>query len=164
MFDDLDTAEQRTEESPSDDQPKSSRGLWPWAHFPALLIFSVLFVVLNGNPWRLHIAIGGAYTVLVFGLTFGASLRNADDFFGDSRVPLYVAKLLIPHALILALVILGVSEWLRLRPMLPLWVTQEGRKGSLWMLFGWLLLIGTALGQASWMAGRIKRRFGEPED
>lgn len=164
MFDDLDTAEQRTEESASGDQDRPSRGLWPWAHFPALLIFGVLFVALSGHPWRWYIAIGGSYTVLVFGLAFGASLTNADDFFGDSKVPLYIAKFLIPHALILALVIVGVSGWFHLRPMLPSWATREGRRPAIWDYCGWLILACAAVWQAKWMAGRIKRRFGEPED
>jgi hypothetical protein len=166
MFDDLETAENKTEEpqTPEEDEDASSSQLYRWAHFPALLVFAVLIIPLHRHPWGWQIAIAGGYTAYVFWFAFGSVLNSADDFFGDSRVPKYAVELLLPHALILALVVLGVTEWFHLKPLLPEWVTHEGRKGSLWMLFGWLLLASAGIWQGSWMAKKIKRRFKETAD
>jgi hypothetical protein len=87
-----------------------------------------------------------------------------DDFFGDARVPRCIAKLLIPHIFFLALVISGVSLWFYLKPLLPPWITHEGRKESLWDLFGWLVLAIAGIKQGSWMAGRIKLWLRESEN
>jgi hypothetical protein len=100
----------------------------------------------------------------VFFFAFGSVLRDADDFFGDPQVPRCAAKLLIPHIFILSLIITGVSLWFHLRPLLPSWVTHEGRKGSLWDLFGWIVLAGAGIWQGSWMGEKIKRHFRETED
>jgi hypothetical protein len=166
MFEDLDVAEKNTEVAAplTDDENKPSSGLYRWAHFPAGLAFGILFILFSGNPWRWQIAIGGGYTVYVFFFAFGSVLRDADDFFGDTRVPLCAAKLLIPHIFILTLIISGVSLWFHISPLLPSWVTHEGRKESLWDLFGWLILAGAGIWQGSWMAKKIKSRFTEPED
>lgn len=152
------------EQTSSDDEKRSSPGLYRWAHFPAILAFGILFILLRGQPWRLQIAIGGAYTVYVFFFAFGSVLQDLDDFFGDPRVPRYATKLLIPHVFFLTAVISGVTLWFYLRPMLPPWLTQEGRKESLWDLCGWLVLAVAGRVQGSWMASRIKRRFAESQD
>ena len=166
MFDDLETAERKTddEQTPAGGENKPSPQLYRWAHFPALLVFGVFFLLFRHHPWRWQIAIGSAYTVYVYFFAFGSVLRDLDDFFGDPRVPRFASKLLIPHALILALIACGIFEWFHLKPILPDWVTHEGRKGSLWMLFGWLVLAFCGIAQGSWMAGKIKRQFGEPDD
>jgi len=143
---------------------ESSPSLYRWAHFPALLIFGILFILFRGQDWRWQIAIGGAYTVYVFFFAFGSVFDSADDFFGDSRVPKYFLKLLIPHTLILTLVISGVSLWFHFKPMLPSWLTHEGRKGSLWDLCGWLVLAGAGISQGFWMAGKTKRLIGDPQN
>jgi len=165
MFDDLDASEQKTE-GPQEpvDKNNSSVGLYRWAHFPAILVFAILIIPLHSHPWGWQIAIAGGYTVYVFWFAFGLVLKDADDFLGDPRVPKYGAELLIPHALILTLIIFCVSEWFRLKPILPEWVTHEGRKGSLWDLCGWVALAGAGIWQGFWMGKKIKRRFGEPED
>ncbi len=152
------------EETPADDETESSSGLWRWAHFPAMLAFGILFILFRGQAWRWYIAIGGSYTVYVFFFVFGSVFKNLDDFFGDSRVPKYFIKLLIPHVLILAPIIAGVALWFHLRPLLPSWVTHESRKESLWDLCGWLLLAGAGISQGFWMAGKTKRHFRESED
>jgi hypothetical protein len=152
------------EKSPAEDENESSPQLWRWAHFPAMLAFGILFIAFSGQPWRWYIAIGGSYTVYVFFFALGSVLRDLDDFFGDPRVPRYIAKLLIPHVFFLVLVILGVYLWFYLKPMLPPWMTHEGRKGSLWDICGWLVLAFAGLAQGSWMAEKIKRQFGESED
>jgi hypothetical protein len=166
MFDDLDTSERKTEDeqTPADDESKSSSGLYRWAHFPAILAFGILFLLFRGHPWRWHIAIGGGYTVYVFFFAITAGLKDSDDFFSDSRALGYVATLLIPHVLGLTMLMVAVTCWFSLKPTLPSWVTQEGRKGSFWDLLGWLVLAITCVDQGFWMAGKIKRRFGKPAD
>ena len=160
MFDELDTAEQETESDGKNDEPASYR----WAHFPALLVFGLLILLLHRIACGWQIAIGGGYTVYVFWFALGLGLKNSDDLFGDSEVQLYVAKLLVPHALILALIILGVTEWFHLKPTLPDWATHEGRKGSLWDLLGWFTLGIAGVWQGFWMGGKIKRHFADHED
>jgi hypothetical protein len=163
MFDDLETAEKKTEPADGDETPSSQ--LYRWAHFPAFLVFGLLIIPLHGYRFGWHIAIAGAYTVYVFFFAFGSVLRDADDFFGDLRVPRYAAELLIPHLLALALLMSGVTLWFHLRSTLPDWVTHEGRKESFWDLLGWLVLACAGVAQGFWMAGRIKRRFGQsPND
>ena len=162
MFDDLDTAEQKTEAGtdPADD---SSSGAYRWAHFPAMLVFGALMIPLHRHPWGWQIAIASGYTVYVFWFALGFGLKNSDDFFGDPRVPRYAAQLLIPHALILAALVAGVTEWFHLKPILPAWVTHEGRKESCWDLLGWLVLTVAGIAQGFWMGGKIKRRFEDVE-
>lgn len=157
MFDDLETAEQATESDQDDD--KSASAAYRWAHFPALLVFGLLIIPLHSHPWGWQIAIAGGYTVYVFWFALGLGLKSSDDLFGDSQVQLCVAKLLVPHGLILVLIVLGVTEWLHLKPILPDWATHEGHKESFWDLFGWILVAVAAIWQGFWMGGKIKRRF-----
>jgi hypothetical protein len=166
MFDDLETAERKTEEdrTSADGDNKSSSGLYRWAHFPAMLAFGILIILFRHHPWRRYIAIGGGYTVYVFFFAFGSVLKDLDDFFGDPRVPRCAVRLLIPHLLILLPLLAGVTLWFHLRPILPDWVTQEGRKGSFWDLFGWLVLAIVGIAQGFWMSGKVKRRFRETEN
>jgi hypothetical protein len=161
MFDDLDTAERKTDD---DSTSEKSSQLYRWAHIPAILVFGILIILFHGHPWSWQLAIGGGYTGYVFFFAFGSVFKNSDDFFGDSRAPKYFVKLLIPHLLILVLITAGVMMWFHLRPLLPLWLTHEGRKESLWDLLGWLLLVGAGILQGFWMAGLIKRRFRDQED
>lgn len=165
MFDDLDTAEQKTEDTQeaSDDESTSS-GLYRWAHFPAILVFGILIIPLHSYLWGWQIAICGGYTVYVFWFAFGLVLKDTDDFFGDPRVPRCAVELLIPHTFILVLIFLGVTEWFRLKSILPGWATHEGRKESLWDLAGWLALACAGIWQGFWMGKRIKHRFVEPND
>jgi hypothetical protein len=152
------------ERTSSDREKEPSFPLYRWAHIPALLAFGILFILLRGQAWRWQIAIGGSYTIYVFLFAVGSVLRNWDDFFGDSRVPSFVARMLIPHVFFLALIISGVTLWFYLKPMLPPWLTEEGRKGSLWDLCGWLALAIAGIVQGTWMAKKAKRQFAEPED
>ena len=161
MFDDLNTAEQRTD--PDQDDDKSASAAYRWAHFPALLVFGLLILPLHRYAWGWQVAVAGGYTVYVFWFALGLGLKDTDDLFGDSEVQLYVAKLLLPHALILILIVLGVTEWFHLKPMLPDWVTHEGRKESIWDFLGWIVLGVAAVGQGFWMGGKLKR-FRRLED
>lgn len=165
MFDDLETAEGKTEGiQEAGDEDKSSLPPYRWAHIPALFVFGVLILALHRNPWGWQIAIGGAYTVYVFWFALSYGLKDTDDLFGDSQAVRYVAKLLIPHVLVLAFIVLGVTEWFHLKSMLPNWATHEGRKGSFWDMFGWLVLICAGIAQGFWMGGLVKRRFAEVDD
>jgi hypothetical protein len=158
MFDDLESAEHRTDEA----HPSSK--LYRWAHIPAILVIALLIVLLRRHSWGWQIAIVAGYTVFVFWLAFGSVLHDADDFFGDPRVPRYAARMLVPHVLALVLLVSGVTLWFRLRPVLPEWVTQEGHKGSFWDLFGWMVLSLGGIAEGFWMGERLKRLFEESGD
>lgn len=160
MFDSLPDAE---DERAAEDREESSSA-WRWAHFPAFLIFGLLLLLSKGHWWSWYVAIGGGSSVFVFWIAFGSSLKDSDDFFGNSAVPEYAAKLLIPHSLALAFVLAAVYFWFHLQPNLPEWVIHEGRKGSLWDLLGWLALGGAGIIEGLWMAGKVRRRFRVSED
>jgi hypothetical protein len=160
MFEDLEAAAQE----PVDDEEKSSWWLGPWAHFPAIVVFGVLFFLFKDHAWGWYVAIACSYTVYVFCRAFGSAFKDSDDLFGNSEVPHYLAKLLVPHALIVALIMLGVFLWFYLKPSLPSWLTHEGRKGSLWDLLGWLVLAGAGIKQGFWMADKLKRLCGQCDD
>lgn len=129
-----------------------------------MLAFGILIILFHGRSWGWQIAIGGGYTVYVFFFALGSVLRGLDDFLGDPKVLRCTAKLLIPHAFFLTLILSGVSLWFHLKLMLPSWLTHEGRKESLWDLLGWLALAIAGIVQGSWMGGRLKRWLGKPED
>ena len=159
MFEDADVEQRETE-----DEDKSSIALERWAHFPAMAVFGALILPLHSHPWGWQIAIAGGYTVYVFWFALGSDKQDLDDITGDSLLLHKIASQLLPHLLILVFVVAGVTEWFRLRPVLPTWVTHEGRKGSFWGLFGWLALAFAGIAQGFWMAARIKRQFHESED
>jgi hypothetical protein len=158
MFDDLETETQRTE-----DEAGASKRRGSWAPLLSVIVWALLYFPFGSKPWGMPLAIAGAYSVFVFGLAFGQTFRDRDDFFGNADVLPYVAKLLIPHVVILAIITWGVSWWSRLEPALPIWMTTEGRKGSVWYWCGALALGGLGFLQGLWMARRLKRRFHEPE-
>jgi len=125
MFEDADVEQRETE-----DEDKSSIALERWAHFPALAVFGALILLLHSQPWGWQIAIAGGYTVYVFWFALGSDKQDLDDITGDSLLLRKIASQVLPHLLILVFVVAGVTEWFRLRPVLPTWVTHEGRKGS----------------------------------
>lgn len=159
MFEDTET-----ETKPVQDEKKSSWWLGPWAHVPAGIVFCLLYFPFKDHPWSWYVAIAGSYTVYVFCRAFGSAFKDSNDLFGNSQVPGYVAKTLIPHALILAFITLGVFLWFYLKPSLPSWMTHEGRRESLWDLIGWLVLAGAGISQGFWMTAKLKRRIEEAED
>jgi hypothetical protein len=166
MFEDsLDTKDQTSEGRESAEEPgTASYGLGRWAHFPAGLVFGILFVVLSGHPWRWYVAIDGAYTVCVFGFAIGSVIKDLDDFFGSAEIQRCAARLLIPHIPVLAVLTYGTFLWFHLNTILPSWLTQEGRKGSLWEILGWLALAVAGVTQGIWMSRRIKRQLGRRTD
>jgi len=159
MFEDADI-----EQVEKEGEEKSSITLERWAHFPAMLAFGLFMLFFHSYPWGWQIAIAGGYTVYVFWFALGAGKKDLDDLTGDTQLLRKIGSQLLPHLLILIVVVAGVTEWFRLIPVLPLGLTQEGRKGSFWDLFGWLALAGSGIAQGLWMAGRIKRRFRQYED
>ena len=122
-----------------------------------------MLLLFQENQWQWQIAISCGYTVYVFFGAFGTVLKDADDFFGNSEAPQYALKLLVPHLPVLLLINVGVYEWFHLKPVLPDVLTHEGRKGSLWELFGWIALILVGIAQGSWMGGMVKRRFRDTD-
>lgn len=160
MFDSLPDAEDEDVAQADEAEERSAGGIWRVPHIPAAVAFCLLYFPLKGYAWGCYLAIGIAFTLFVFMFALGSRLNDLDDFFGDSAVPKYAAKLLIPHSVVLGFVLAAVFMWFRLRPELPEWVTHEGRKGSFWELIGWLALLGMAFAESSWMAGKVKQQFG----
>lgn len=153
-----------TEEKQSEDDAKSNWWVGPWAHVLGGLGFGILIIPLHSYSWGWQVSIAGGYSVLAFCRAFGSAFENADDLLGNPRAVRSVAMLLIPHAAVVLLVVLGVSWWFHIRPELPTWVTHEGRKGSLWYWFGMLPLALAGYAQGAWMAGWIKRQVKAPDD
>jgi len=85
-------------------------------------------------------------------------------FFGDGRVAEYVATLLLPHGLILVPVTFVAWLWLRAIPVLPHWMTVEGRYPSRWELCGIVSAGYAAVKEGGWLAAKIKLRFAKSED
>jgi hypothetical protein len=166
MFDDLDTAESKTEDEQksSEDQQKSSWWIGRWAHVIAGVVFCLLYFPFENRFWSWQLAITLSYTVFMLCCTCGLSFQDADDFFGNLQVPRYMAILLIRQVFVLMLISLGAYLWFHLRAILPAWTTHEGRRGSLWDLCGLLLAYKVAVREATWMAAKIKRRSAELDD
>lgn len=144
------------------EQEQPSSGLAGWFPIISAVIFCLLYFVFRDRPWGLHFAVAAAYTFFTFFIAIGGSCNDLDDLFGNLRIARCVTKLMVPHALVLACIMLTVSLWLFLRSHLPIWMTQEGHKGSFWDWCGWLPLIGAGLWQGVWMAAKIKQRLGDP--
>lgn len=162
MFDDPTRLEGPIEGEKDSSDEKDTRTKFPsgWLAIITLLVFCLLYFPFRNHFWSWFVAIAGSYSVAVFGIALGSALDDAADFFGDPRVPKYVATLLLPHILILAFLMLGAYLWLHIKPELPHWVTVEGHRGSLWEFFGELLLLIAAIKEGTWLGDWIKRRFG----
>jgi len=152
------------ERESAEESTSRAYGLGRWAHFPAMVVFGLLFMLLRGHPWRWYVTIDVAYTVYVFGFAIGSVIKDLDDVLGNSALLQYAAKLLIPHAVFLALLTFLIALWFQVGAKLPLWATTEGRKGSLWDVIGWLALAVAGITQGIWMAGKFRRRFPESQD
>jgi hypothetical protein len=109
------------------------------------------------------VSVGAAYTVLVFCLALGNAFKDLDDVLGNPHALACIAKLMIPHLFALALVAWGVYEWLNLSRTLPVWVTHEGRKGSVWYWCGMLPLGGAGYWEGFWMAGKLRKHCAVAE-
>jgi hypothetical protein len=159
MVDDLSSLERQAQDPQAcpQGQDYSSRYRSHWSGIIAVLIFCILYLPFRNHSWSWPVAIAGSYTTLTFGLALASALRYADDFFGNPRVPEYVATLLWPHALILIPVTLLAWLWFRAIPYLPHWAT-EARKISLWELCLIVSLVCAGLKESDWLAARIKRR------
>src|SRR5579859_5391380 len=113
MFDDLSSLENQTEEAQtsSEDGDKPARSLSRWSHVVALLVFCLVYFPFQNHPWAWPVAIAVSYSAFVFAIAIGLSLDYADDFFGDPRIPRFVAKLLLPHAPILTVIAFAAWLW-----------------------------------------------------
>jgi hypothetical protein len=144
---------------PSREEDRPARSLSRWSHIIAALIFCLLYFPFRRHPWSWPTAIAVSYTAFVFAIGLGLSLDYSDDFFGDPRVPEYVATLLLPHVLLLAPVTLLAYLWLRVTPMLPHWMNVEGHYGSNWQLCGIVFFWFVGTREGIWLSRKIKRRF-----
>jgi hypothetical protein len=164
MFDDPSSLENQTEDTQkapkAEDEP--SRWLSKWSHVIAGVVFCLLYFSFQSHPWCWYGAIAGSYTVFAFAIALGLGLDCADDFFGDSRVPMYFAVLLLPHALILVLITFAAYLWLRLGSVLPSWAT-EGRRLPLWDTCGLIVVWFAGTREGIWMGDRIKRQFKDSD-
>jgi hypothetical protein len=167
VFDDLSKPEDPTEDGKESTEMKDSgtRSFSRWFALIALLVFFLIYLPFRSHPWSWFAAIACSYTVAVLGIALDSvfDFADADDFFGDSRIPRYVAMLLLPHALVLVPIMLGAYFWLYLTPVLPHWVTVEGRKGSFWDLLGLLLVSIAAILEGTSLGSWTKRRFRKVE-
>ena len=166
MFDDLNSFDGRAEEAqkPSEGEDKPARSLSRWSHVIAGLVFCLIYLSFQNHPWSSLVAIAVSYSAFTFAIALGLALDNADDFFGDSRAFRCVATLFLPHALILAGVMLVAYLWLHVTAMLPTWFVHRGRRLSLWDLCGIVLVWFAGTREGIWMAGSIKRHLRVRED
>src|SRR5579863_8933659 len=141
MFDDLDAAEKKFEQSPS--QPGGEPDEWDdskpkdtWSNYSATgrlavvfagITFGVLFFPSMGTRWGLPVATLAAYSVFVFSLAF----RDKNCSLHRPQVQELLPRFLVMHMPFLLLVYLVVVEWLRLESQMPYWLIERGRKGSL---------------------------------
>lgn len=161
MFDDLET---ETKKPDDDDERRASLTLERWAHFPAMLVFGLMILVLHGRAWGWRISIAGGYAAYVLFFALGSGKTDLDDLTGDQDLARKVEALLVPIMASSAVLLLAVSEWFQLKPVLPSWITHEYRKGSFWDLLGWMVLVVAGIVQGSWMARRIQRKFRGSEE
>lgn len=166
MFDDLDTAENKADETQGSSDGKQNSHWWigPWAHVIAGLAFCLIYFPFDQHVWAWQVAVTLAYMVFMVCCTCGLAFKDSDDFFGNLRVPEFMGKLLIRQLLVLALVSLTAYLWRYSKAILPGWVTQEGSRMSLWDYLGIIIFYVIAIREDGWMAERIKRQFPELED
>ena len=163
MFDDLDTAENKTDET-EDPEPQSHWWIGPWAHVIAIVVFCLIYFPLDQYSWSWQVAVTIAYIVFMLCCTCGLSFRDSDDFFGNLPVMKFMSKLLVRQTIVLGLVSGTAYLWRVSRTVLPGWMTQEGRRMSLWDYFGIILFYVIAVREAKWMAAKIKLQLSEFEN
>jgi hypothetical protein len=100
----------------------------------------------------------------VFWFALGSGKKGLDDLTGDTLLLRKIASQLLPHLLVLVFVVSGVTAWFRLRPLLPAWAIEEGRRPSLWFYFGLITLAIGGYAEGLWFAKRIRRKFADPDD
>ncbi|HEY1903913.1 MAG TPA: hypothetical protein VGG56_15880 [Terracidiphilus sp.] len=106
MFDDLDTAESKTEisQNRSEDERRASWWIGRWAHVTSIAVFGLVYVPFDDFAWSWQVAITVAYIVFMLCCTCGLAFKDSDDLFGSSEVQEYVVKLLGRQIFVLALV------------------------------------------------------------
>ena len=169
MPDDYIDLNSQTEEKqkPSEDREDAKESSWwigRWAHVIAMLVFCLLYFPFQGWVWSWQVAITLSYIVFMLCCTCGMAFRDSDDLFGNLQVSRYMGALLIRQVFVLMLISLGAYLWHYLGSILPPWAVNRGRRLSLWDICGLVLVYLAAVKEASWMAGKIKGRFGESED
>jgi hypothetical protein len=119
------------------------------------LTFCVFFFPFIDSQWALPVATLASYSVLVFGLLF----RDKNCSLRRPQVQEQLAKFAFMHVPFL-IVVYGIeAEWLRMASQMPLEITRQGRKGSIyeWILIFVLCLI--AWGEEHWMRAIVKRNL-----
>ncbi|HMG87393.1 MAG TPA: hypothetical protein VK574_16795 [Terracidiphilus sp.] len=160
MFEDLANQTEETQ-SASDAEQRSHWWIGPWAHVISGVTFCLIYFPFDRYTWSWQVAATITYLVLMLCCTCGIAFKDSDDFFGNLPVMKFMSKLLVRQAVILALVSGTAYLWRYSRTLLPGWLTQEGRRMSLWDYFGIILFYVIAVREARWMAAKINRRFPE---
>jgi hypothetical protein len=126
------------------------------AMLQTFLAVIVLFPFIDRSWFPYAVALSG-YTVLVFSLVF----RDAECSLRKPEVRRKLPGILLLHIPFLASVYVTVMFSIRFAPQLPRFMTQSGRKGS---LFDWavtLALVLLAWAQEYWMRGIIRSGMSE---
>jgi len=102
----------------------------------------VLYFVLADKPFGIQVATLVAYTGYVFFFVF-SNLRSSEGYDLRQRaVRRKVPHLLVIHAVFLAIVFIGLTVALSLRPTLPAsWLEPRGRRGENWFELSILLIV-----------------------
>lgn len=166
MFDDLETAESKAEERADPSASDRAQHWWigRWAHVLAGVVFCALYFPLSQYVWSWQIAITATYIVFMLCCTFGIAFKDSDDLLGNTQVQRYIARLMLRQALVLSLISVAAFLWRLSKSVLPVWMTMEGRRMSLWDLFGIVLFYFVAVKEAVWMSTRIKQQLRTPDD
>ena len=93
MFDDSLEGQAEDGKESAKKQDTGTSSFSRWLAFIVFLVFLLIYLPFLNHPWSWFAAIASSYTVAVFGIALDSALdfADADDFFGDSRVPRYVA-------------------------------------------------------------------------
>ena len=134
---------------PSNDHTGESRGSvlqeFGFLGIPVGLVLAfVLYFVLANERFGIQVATLTAYTVYVFFLLFSSVKSSKGYDLRQKAVRQTIPHLLAIHAAFLAIVLIGLTAALWLRPYLPpSWIVKRGLRGGSWFDV-FLLLIGVA--------------------
>jgi hypothetical protein len=139
--------EQYAPEPPSNDDESNSRGSliqnFGFLGIPLVCILALaLYFVLADKPFGIQVATLVAYTGYVFFFVF-SNLRASKGYDLRQRaVRQKIPHLLVIHAVFLAIVFIGLTVALSLRPSLPpSWLEPRGRRGENWFELSILAIV-----------------------
>ena len=121
------------------------------------LVAAIVFLPFADRPWCPSAVALTSYSVFVFSMTF----RDAECSLRKPEVRQKLPGFLLLHLLSLTVVFATVNYSISLTTQLPVFMTQVGRKGSLfdWIVTFALVMLGWA--QEHWMRKIIRRGGGD---